>query len=73
MPDILIRDVAAEDIAALDAQARSAGLSRTEFLRRTLRQQAQAGSKTVQVQDLQDMAQLLRGLEDEDLMRDAWS
>ena len=36
MSDILIRDVPDDVLAAIDAKAHSAGLSRTEYLRRTL-------------------------------------
>ena len=36
MPDILIRDVPDDVVAAIDAKAQRAGLSRTEYLRRTL-------------------------------------
>jgi hypothetical protein len=33
MPDILIRDVPADDLARIDAHAARLGLSRTEYLR----------------------------------------
>ena len=36
MPDILIRDVPDDVVAAIDAKAQRAGLSRTEYLRRAL-------------------------------------
>ena len=34
MPDILIRDLPDDLVAAIDANARRAGLSRTEYIRR---------------------------------------
>jgi hypothetical protein len=40
MPDVLIRDLPAEDLARLDAHAARQGLSRTEYLRRRLREDA---------------------------------
>lgn len=40
MADILIRNVPPDDLRRLDEQARRAGLSRADFLRRQLHQQA---------------------------------
>lgn len=39
MPDILIRDVPDDVVAALDANAKSAGQTRAEYLRRLLAEQ----------------------------------
>ncbi|MEJ7755849.1 MAG: ribbon-helix-helix domain-containing protein [Nocardioidaceae bacterium] len=39
MPDVLIRNFPAEDLALLDEHAARLGLSRTEFLRRQLHQE----------------------------------
>ena len=49
MPDILIRDVPDDVVAAIDAKAQRAGLSRTEYLRRALsrgRTEESAGPST---------------------------
>ena len=40
MPDVLIRDVPAEDLARIDALAARLKISRTEYLRRRLHQEA---------------------------------
>lgn len=71
MSDILIRDVPDEVVAAIDAKAQRAGLSRTEYLRRTLareRDQAQ-----VTVEDLKRFADTFADLADEEVMGQAWS
>jgi len=48
MSDLLIRDVPDDVIAAIDAAARSLGLSRTEYLRRALaRERRPTGPVTV--------------------------
>lgn len=43
MRDVLVRDVPEEVIAALEARAARLGLSRSEFLRRRLAQEAATG------------------------------
>lgn len=73
MPDILIRNFPADDLARIDHQAKRVGLSRTEFLRRQLHQQAQQEQGHVAVADLHALTDLVLDLEDEDVMRDAWS
>lgn len=73
MPDILIRNFPSEDLSLLDEQARRVGLSRTEYLRRQLHQQARRTSATVTLEDLQSVAALLPDLTDEEVMKDAWS
>jgi protoporphyrinogen oxidase len=73
MPDVLIRNFPAADLELLDHQARRAGLSRTEFIRRYLHQQAHRVQAPVTVADLQEIADLLSDLGDRDVMRDAWS
>lgn len=73
MPDILIRNLPGEDLALLDEQARRAGLSRTEYLRRRLHEQAHRAQAPVTASDLKTLARLLPDLADTDVMRDAWS
>jgi hypothetical protein len=45
MPDILIRGVPDDVVAAIDAKAQRAGLSRTEYLRRTLSREPHRGHR----------------------------
>lgn len=73
MPDILIRNFPSEDLALLDEQARRAGLSRTEYLRRRLQEQAHRTAAKVTVEDLSALGELLPDLADPDVMREAWS
>ena len=73
MPDILIRNLPGEDLALLDEQARRAGLSRTEYLRRRLHEQAHRSQAPVTASDLNALVQLLPDLADPDVLRDAWS
>lgn len=73
MPNVLIRDIPQEDLEQLDEQARRAGLSRADFLRRQLQQQARRCSAPVAVEDLEVMTQLLQDLGDDEVMSDAWT
>jgi hypothetical protein len=58
MADLLIRDVPAELVLALDAKAISLGLSRVEFLRRTISREVSISTESVTEQHLQALAQL---------------
>ena len=73
MPDILIRNIPAEDLERLDEQARRSGLSRTDFLRRQLHLQARRSDDSVTVSDLNAMSDLLNDLNDPTVMNEAWS
>jgi hypothetical protein len=73
VPDVLIRDVPAEDLARIDAHAARQGLSRTEYLRRRLRQDAARPTSPVSVADLQRFSSRFEDLGDAELMRRAWS
>jgi len=73
MPDVLIRDVPAEDIARIDAHAARLGLSRTEYLRRRLRQDAARPVGPVTVADLRRFSSRFLDLGDPEIMRRAWS
>jgi hypothetical protein len=73
MPDVLIRDVPAEDLARIDAHAARLGLSRTEYLRRRLRQEAARPVEPVTVAQLQRFASRFADLGDPEVMRRAWS
>lgn len=71
MTDLLIRDVPDDIVAAIDSNAGRLGLSRSEYLRRTL---AQAAHKVgvVTVADLTRFQNTFADLADEDVMRQAW-
>ena len=71
--DILIRDVPEEVVAEIDAQASRLGISRVEFVRRQLVKEAQRVKRPISVEDLRRSDDLLSGLRDEELMRQAWS
>lgn len=72
MPDILIRDVPDDVVAAIDAQAQRAGLSRTEYLRRTLSRHRSDGTGEVTVGDLARFAETFSELDDAEVMGRAW-
>jgi hypothetical protein len=72
MTDILIRDVPDDVVAAIDASAGQLGLSRTEYLRRTLTQVARRPA-AVTVEQLRRFGSRFADLADEDLMRQAWT
>lgn len=72
MTDMLIRDVPDEVIAAVDAQAARLGLSRSEYVRRRLAQDASAHGSAVSVRDLTRFADVFADLADPDVMSGAW-
>jgi len=73
MPDILIRDVPADDLARIDAHAARLGLSRTEYLRRRLHQDAAHPAARVTADDLRAFTARFGDLNDPEVMRQAWS
>jgi hypothetical protein len=73
VPDVLIRGVPAEDIARIDAHAARMGVSRSEYLRRRLRQEAARPAVAVTADDLRRFAGRFEDLGDPELMRRAWS
>jgi plasmid stability protein len=72
MTDMLIRDVPDDVIAALDAHAGRLGLSRSEYVRRRLAQDAATSSSPVSVTDLARFAEVFGDLADPDVMSRAW-
>jgi hypothetical protein len=73
MADLLIRDVPDEVVAAIDADAGRLGLSRSEYLRRSLaRSAAHASTTVVTVDDLGRFAVSFADLADDDVMNQAW-
>jgi hypothetical protein len=71
MTDILIRNVPDEVLAAIDATAKSLGLSRTEYLRRALARECHA-TGPVTVSDLATFSELFSDLVDPAVMEQAW-
>jgi hypothetical protein len=72
MTDVLIRDVPDDVIAALDAHAGRLGLSRSEYVRRRLAQDAALSGSPVSVQDLAQFTEVFGDLADPDVMSRAW-
>lgn len=72
MTDVLIRDVPEDVVAALDAHAARLGLSRSEYVRRRLAQDAATPAAPVSVQDLERFAGTFGDLADPDVMSRAW-
>lgn len=72
MTDILLRDVPEDVIAGLDARAARLGLSRSEYLRRHLAQEATSPQLEVSATDLREFAATFEDLGDPEVMRSAW-
>jgi Ribbon-helix-helix protein, copG family len=72
MTDMLIRDVPDDVIAALDAHAGRLGLSRSEYVRRRLAQDAARPGSPVSVQDLARFSEIFADLADPEVMSRAW-
>ena len=68
MTDILVRDVPDHVVAALDARAARLGLSRSEYLRRRLAQEAVTSPQPVTVGDLTAFAETFADLADSEVM-----
>lgn len=73
MADILIRNLPDELIAAIDARAKRVGLSRVEYLRRTLERERGDGAGPVTTAHLERLSSLAADLDDPDVMSGAWS
>jgi len=72
MTDVLVRDVPEDVVAALEARAARLGLSRSEYLRRRLAQDAAMHAVPVTIDDLATFAESFADLSDPDVMRGAW-
>jgi hypothetical protein len=72
MSDVLIRDLPESVVAALDAHAARLKLSRSEYVRRRLTQEAQRLDYPVTAQDLERFSEVFSDLGDDDLMDQAW-
>lgn len=72
MADLLIRDIPDEVVAAIDAKAKRIGISRSEFVRRTLARENVTASGAVTADDLVRFSGRFTDLADEEVMRQAW-
>jgi plasmid stability protein len=73
MTNILIRGIPDEVIAAIDARAKRIGLSRTEYLRRTLERERVGSVGPITLDHFHRVASLAADLDDPDVMANAWS
>lgn len=73
MSDVLIRDVPDDVLAVIDHRANYLGLSRSEYLRRQLSQEAGRSDAPVTAADLQRFSDTIRDLGDPEVMDQAWS
>ena len=73
MTDILIRDVPDDVLTAIDAKAKRVGLSRSEYLRRTLDRERVQDAGPITVEQLRRVASLVSDLDDPVVMDGAWS
>lgn len=71
MTDVLVRDVPDEVITALDARAARLGLSRSEYLRRRLAQEAMS-AQPMTAAHLAAFAETFADLADPEVMTGAW-
>jgi plasmid stability protein len=72
MSDVLIRDIPDDVLAALDTHAARLGLSRSEYIRRRLAQDASVTGLPVAVEDLRAFAAAFGDLSDPTVMGGAW-
>jgi hypothetical protein len=72
MSDVLIRDVPDDVLAAVESHATKLGLSRNEYLRRQLAQDAMRSTVPVTMGDLRWFTQTFSDLADPEVMRQAW-
>jgi hypothetical protein len=73
MSDVLIRDVPDDVLAAIESHAARLGLSRNEYLRRQLAQDAARSTTPVTRDDLRWFSDTFRDLGDPEVMRQAWT
>ena len=72
MSDVLIRDIPDDVLAVLDQLAARMGLSRTEYIRRRLIQDALAARSSVTREDWSRFTNTYRDLGDPTVMDQAW-
>lgn len=72
MTDLLIRDVPDQVVAALDANAKRLGLSRTEYVRRQLAHATARSGGSVNPEHLNAFTETFSDLDDPEVMSRAW-
>jgi hypothetical protein len=72
MADLLVRGVSETVLAQIDQRASSLGLSRVEFVRRTLERAVQPSQVEVSLESFMALADVFQDLKDEALMEQAW-
>lgn len=72
MSDVLIRDVPDEVLTAIDARAAKLGISRVEYVRRRLAQDAAVAPVLVTAADLQHLGTTFADLAKPEVMARAW-
>lgn len=72
MSDVLIRDVPDDVLAAIDVKAALLGISRVEYVRRRLAQDASLAPVTVTANDLKRFSDVYADLADPSVMAEAW-
>ena len=73
MATVLIRDVPEPDVQSVDRHAERLGVSRAEYLRRLIRQDADRSARPVTAEELRQFSEQFPDLGDQGIMRDAWS
>ena len=71
--DVLVRQLSDEDVAAADQQAKARGVSRNAYLRQLIHDGVQVDQRPIQDEDWQRFAQAASDLDDEGVMKKAWS
>ncbi len=72
MGDVLVRDIPDDVLAAVDAHAARLGVSRSEYIRRRLAQDASLPGRPVSAEDLRRFAEVFADLADPSVMGGAW-
>ena len=72
MSDVLIRDIPDEVLTAIDARAARLGISRAEYVRRRLAQDAVTSPVSVTTADLRRFGDAFADLLDPEVMAGAW-
>ena len=72
MPDLLVRDVPDDVLAAIDAKAKRLGISRAEYVRRQLTRAASTTDEAVSPSDLRRFSDTFADLRDPTIMDQAW-
>jgi len=72
MADLLVRGVSEAVLAQIDARAKALGLSRVEYVRRTLERDAQQSQREVTLGHFMSFATTFQDLKDDELMERVW-